>query len=197
MLYSTLKQGKPFPFHNKLAIQLIQQSDLGDIIAMLDDERVNRYLFFAPADERFYRQYFHSILENTAASIANGSWPDNPTFIIRDQHGRYMGMTAVTQVPLLSGNHEVGYQLPAHAWGLGIATQACQMMTNIAFTELGSHKISADCFASNTGSYKTLEKCGYVLEGRQHQYYQSNNGFDDKLYYGLTVKQYLTHLRSS
>lgn len=74
--------------------------------------------------------------------------------------------------------------------GKGVATRACQMMTEIGLTELNAHKVSADCYASNAGSYKTLEKNGFTQEGRQKDYYKREQGFDDKLYYGMTAEQF-------
>lgn len=70
------------------------------------------------------------------------------------------------------------------------AINQCQMMTELGFTELDAHKVSADCYAENVGSYKTLEKCGFVQEGRQKDYYKLEHGFDDKLYYGITAEQF-------
>lgn len=190
MSYQKLKQGEAIPFNESLTIQLIQGSDLQDIIEMLNDDKVNQYLFFAPADNSLYEGFFGPIIENTAQAIKEGVWPDSPTFVIRDQQGQYMGMCAVTAVMFLTGNYEVGYQLPTCAWGKGVATRACQMMTEIGFTELNAHKVSADCYASNAGSYKTLEKNGFTQEGRQKDYYKLEQGFDDKLYYGITAEQF-------
>ena len=184
--YTELKQGNAVAFGDDLTIALIQPSDLIDIIAMLNDERVNQYLFFAPADNSFYEGYFNPLIESTQHAIESGNWAESLVFVIRDSAGKYMGMTAVTSVMFLTGNYEVGYQLPYHAWRQGIATRACQLMVDIGFHQLGAHKISADCYASNVGSYKTLEKCGFVAEGCQKDYYKTEHGFDDKLYYGLT-----------
>ncbi|MET2896720.1 GNAT family protein [Vibrio rotiferianus] len=190
MSYQKLKQGEAIPFNESLTIQLIQGSDLQDIIEMLNDDKVNQYLFFAPADNSLYEGFFGPIIENTAQAIKDDVWPDSPTFVIRDQQGQYMGMCAVTAVMFLTGNYEVGYQLPTCAWGKGVATRACQMMTEIGFTELNAHKVSADCYASNAGSYKTLEKNGFTQEGRQKYYYKLEQGFDDKLDYGMTAEQF-------
>lgn len=190
MSFSKLKQGKTVAFKDDLNITLIRPDDLTDIIQMLDDPRVNQYLFFAPADASLYEGFFGPIIENTQQAIAEGQWPDSPTFVIRDNKGEYMGMTAVTRVMFHQGNFELGYQLPYKAWGQGIASTACRILTEIAFTELGAHKVSADCYASNIGSYKTLEKSGFVREGCQEDYYKQGEGFDDKLYYGMTLRQF-------
>ncbi|WP_425667448.1 GNAT family N-acetyltransferase [Vibrio tubiashii] len=195
MSYQKLKQGQTIPFNESLLIQLIQASDLKDIIEMLNDDKVNKYLFFAPADDSLYEGFFGPIIENTAQAIKDDVWPESPTFVIRDQQGKYMGMCAVTPVMFLTGNYEVGYQLPTCAWGKGIATRACQMMTEIGFTELKAHKVSADCYSSNVGSYKTLEKCGFSQEGRQKDYYKLEQGLEDKLYYGMTAEQFASFSR--
>ncbi len=190
MTYSDLKQGKSVHFKGDLNIALIKADDLADIIAMLGDERVHQYLFFAPADDSLYQGFFGPIIDNTQQAIEQGNWPDSPTFVIRDSQGHYMGMCAITQVMFHQGNYEVGYQLPFKAWGKGVATRACKLLTEIGFSELGAHKISADCYAGNTGSYRTLEKSGYNQEGRQKDYYKLDSGFDDKLYYGLTKAEF-------
>ncbi|OAJ93199.1 GNAT family N-acetyltransferase [Vibrio bivalvicida] len=195
MSYQKLKQGQAIPFNESLFIQLVQASDLKDIIEMLNSDKVNKYLFFAPADDSLYEGFFGPIIENTAQAIKDDVWPESPTFVIRDQQGKYMGMCAVTSVMFLTGNYEVGYQLPTYAWGKGIATRACQMMTEIGFTELKAHKVSADCYSSNVGSYKTLEKCGFSQEGRQKDYYKLEQGLEDKLYYGMTAEQFASFNR--
>ncbi|WP_408646841.1 GNAT family N-acetyltransferase [Vibrio ponticus] len=185
-----LKQGHAVEFSEGLTIAQIKPSDLADIIEMLNDDRVNPYLYFAPADNSLYEGYFNPLIESTQQAIEAGEWAESPVFVIRDLAGKYMGMTAVTAVMFLVGNYEVGYQLPYHAWRQGIATRACQLMTEIGFNQLGAHKISADCYAANVGSYKTLEKCGFKQEGRQKDYYKTQHGFDDKLYYGMTQAEF-------
>ncbi|GEA51748.1 hypothetical protein VIN01S_25520 [Vibrio inusitatus NBRC 102082] len=175
----------------QLTIQLIQKSDLQDIITMLDNPNVAEYLFFAPAPAEVYEGYFGPMIDNTQQAIEDQTYPDNIIGIIRDNSGRYMGMAAITSVMFMDGNYEVGYQLAEHAWKQGIATITCQFFTNIAFDALGAHKVCADCYAANVGSYRTLEKNGYEREGMQQSYYKLESGFDDRLHYGMTRQQYL------
>ena len=90
----------------------------------------------------------------------------------------------------LTGNFEIGFQLPVYAWRKGIATTACKFLTILAFEELNAHKIAADCYFSNIGSAKTLKKCGYRQEGIQKNYYKLDSGFDDRLMFGMTREQF-------
>nr|WP_282561111.1 GNAT family protein [Motilimonas sp. E26] len=187
---SLFKQGKAVPLSDKLTIKLITQDDLKDIIAMLDNPNVTKYLFFAPAPVELYEGFFNPIIENVQQAIAKGEWPESPTAIIRDLDGAYMGMAGLPKVMFMQGNFEVGYQLAEHAWGQGIASLVCAFMTKLAFTELGAHKVTADCYLSNVGSYKVMEKCGYTLEGTQKNYYKVDTGFDDRVLYGITDAQF-------
>lgn len=191
MSITQFKLGQAIPLTDSLTIELIKASDLSEIITMLDDPKVAEYLFFAPSPVEVYQGFFNPIIENTAEAISKGEWPDSITVIIRDLNGQYMGMAGLPEVMFMQGNFEVGYQLPVSAWGQGIATAACEFLTRLAFTELDAHKVTADCYLSNIGSYKTMIKCGYVHEGTQEDYFKLDDGFDDRVHYGMTKAQYL------
>ncbi|MGF1695246.1 GNAT family N-acetyltransferase [Vibrio lamellibrachiae] len=190
MSITNFKQGKDTPLSDEFTIRLITHDDLQDIVTMLGNPNVAKYLFFAPAPVEMYHGFFNPIIENTKESIERGEWPENPTAIIRDRQGRYMGMTGLPSVMFLQGNFEVGYQLSEHAWGQGIATLACQFMTQLAFTQLDAHKVTADCYLGNVGSYKTMARCGYQHEGTQKNYYKLEEGFEDRVHYGITKEQF-------
>ncbi len=190
MSFAAFTKGQRVALTEEFTIALIQAGDFKDIILMLDNPKVTEYLFFAPAPEEVYQGYFGPIIADITQAIADGTASEAPVAIIQDHRGRFMGMAGLSKVMFLVGNYDVGYQLPEHAWGKGVATAACRYMTAYAFQVLGAHKVAADCYASNTGSYKTLEKCGFIVEGRQVSYYRSSEGFDDRLLYGLTQTQY-------
>ncbi|MEI8608985.1 GNAT family N-acetyltransferase [Enterovibrio sp. Hal110] len=186
----TFKRGQAIPLMDGYTIALIQRSDLNDIIEMLGDPKVTEYLYFAPAPEDVYRDYFGPIIEGTAEAIGHGEWPESPTAIIRDHEGRFMGMVGLHAVMFLSGNYELGYKFAQHAWGKGLASSSSAFLLSIAFDVFGAHKVAADCYRSNEGSYKALVKVGLVEEGCQTAYYKTQSGFDDRLHYGITKTQY-------
>jgi len=190
MQYQELKKGLPCQLSDSLTVQLIRQNDFDDIVKMLGNPNVSKFLFFAPAPVEVYEAFFVPIIENTHQAIESGIWPENPTFIIRNSSGNYMGMIGISQVTMLSGNFDVGHQLPEHAWGQGIGTLGCQFATRLAFSQLGAHKVCADCYASNIASARVLEKSGYIMEGIQKDYYQLEDKLDDRLLFGMTTAQY-------
>eukprot|EP00012_Vannella_robusta_P010069 CAMPEP_0206200920 /NCGR_PEP_ID=MMETSP0166-20121206/11197_1 /ASSEMBLY_ACC=CAM_ASM_000260 /TAXON_ID=95228 /ORGANISM="Vannella robusta, Strain DIVA3 518/3/11/1/6" /LENGTH=160 /DNA_ID=CAMNT_0053619411 /DNA_START=21 /DNA_END=500 /DNA_ORIENTATION=- len=153
-------------------MKFISQDDMDDILTMLEDPEVYRYLYFAPGPADSFRQYFNPFIEGSAAAVEQGKWPESLIYIIRDDESRFMGMAAITAVAMHKGNYEVGYQLPKHAWRKGIASTACSLLTALAFNTLGAHKVTADCYGGNLGSRRVLEKSGFLHEGTQEGYYK-------------------------
>lgn len=190
MEFDKLKQGVTCSWIKGLTVQLISQEDLSDICTLLEDPAVTEFLYFAPAPEELYREYFGAIIKATREAIEREEWAEKISFILRDQAGQFMGIYSLTRTLFLEGNFEVAYMFPRHAWGKGIATAACAFLTRMAFSELGAHKVVADCYANNIGSYTVLEKNGYKLEGCQKAYYKLETGYTDKMLYGLTIEQY-------
>ncbi len=171
-------------------LSLVTQNDLDDLVEMLQDERVTEYLFFAPAADEVYIGYFQPIIDEIKQALELQQLAKNLILVARDDNGRYMGMSGLTQVMFLEGNYEVGFQLPAHAWGQGLATLLSDTLLSIAFEHFSAHKVTADCYGGNVGSYKTLQKVGLVAEGKQSDYYKLASGFDDKLHFGITATQW-------
>jgi len=180
-----LKAGQAIPLFADYQIRLIQQTDLEAIKHMLADPKVSEYLFFAPAPVEVYEGYFNPMIEGISTAIKADVWADNLVFVVLDKHNEFAGMIGLTQVPMLVGNFEIGYQLPHKNWGKGITSHACQLISQLAFETLGAHKITADCYASNKGSYAVLLKSGYAQEGSSKGYYKTEQGLEDRLYFGL------------
>ena len=66
------------------------------------------------------------------------------------------------------------------------------MLTRMAFEELDAHKITADFYEGNIASARVLKKLGYVKEGQSEAYYKTDEGFEDKVFVGMTRDQYLS-----
>lgn len=80
---------------------------------------------------------------------------------------------------------EVGYLLKIEAQGKGIASEALALIKNYAFTTLRLNKLVASCSSGNIGSYKVLEKAGFLREGCLKQNTILNGKYIDDYVYGL------------
>ncbi|MFB6611893.1 GNAT family N-acetyltransferase [Agromyces sp. NPDC056379] len=75
-----------------------------------------------------------------------------------------MGQSHVDDGPWRRAEAGIGYLLdPAHA-GNGYATEIARALLDLAFGELGVHRVTAGCFADNTASWRIMEKLGMRRE---------------------------------
>ena len=85
---------------------------------------------------------------------------------------------------------EYGIVLDKKFWGQEIGTRTLKLLLNFGFSELGLHRIEADCDPLNIGSKRMIEKAGMKFEGYLHKYYVVRGESRDRLMYALTYEDY-------
>jgi RimJ/RimL family protein N-acetyltransferase len=80
-------------------------------------------------------------------------------------------------------------------WGMGIATEAIQLISNHAFEVLNLHKITASCYSCNQGSAKAFIKSGFLHEGSRILHAKLGIQWVDLLEYGLINKNYKSAIK--
>jgi len=80
---------------------------------------------------------------------------------------------------------EVGFMIKPSAQGNGFAGDALSLVKNYALSELKLNKLVATCSVRNSGSFKLLEKYGFVREGCLKQNTIINGQYVDDYIYGL------------
>jgi UDP-4-amino-4,6-dideoxy-N-acetyl-beta-L-altrosamine N-acetyltransferase len=99
-----------------------------------------------------------------------------------------IGMIGIYQIDHRNHHAEIGSTLvgdPA-MWGKGIGTEMISMMLDYAFTDLGLHRIYAYALASNTGSIRAKQKCGFQVEGILREAFYGQGSFQDIILVGIT-----------
>jgi RimJ/RimL family protein N-acetyltransferase len=80
---------------------------------------------------------------------------------------RLIGSATFSQLDVANGS--VTYHITIgekDAWGLGYGTEATELMLELAFDQLGLHRVSLAVFEFNTRAIRSYEKAGFRLEGR-------------------------------
>jgi RimJ/RimL family protein N-acetyltransferase len=185
--FGLITKGESAQIGKNVNIRLIKMEDFNPLVKMLNNPAANKFLFYAPAPAEAFEGFFNPMIEAAALAIKNNTWPDAACLIIENDDGDFLGNIGLAQNPFLSGNLEIGFHIEPSAWGKGIATLVASFTIDIAFNHLDVYKLCADCYGSNTGSVKVLEKVGFLKEGCQKGYY---NNEDDKLIFGLTKNEY-------
>ena len=70
-------------------------------------------------------------------------------------------------------------------WGKGIATEAISLIVRHAFTKLNLRRLTSGMSSLNTGSRKSFEKNGFVIEGTLREHFFYKGSYVDELMMGL------------
>ena len=84
------------------------------------------------------------------------------------------------------------FQLDRAVWGRGYATEAARALVDAGFSELGMHRIWADCDPRNAGSIGVLEKVGFRREGHLVENAWIKGEWVDSLIYALLRREWPT-----
>jgi RimJ/RimL family protein N-acetyltransferase len=150
-------------FTPRLEIERPRAEDAEAIFARYtSDPEVTRYVAFPR----------HRSVEDARWFIgfSDAEWTRAPAgpYMIRDRETRsVLGSTGLMfETPFRAAT---GYVLARDAWGLGYATEALQVMVDLA-SPLGVRRLHAFVHPDHARSVRVLEKCGFALEGvrRQH-----------------------------
>ena len=76
-------------------------------------------------------------------------------------------------------------------WGKGIASEAVNLIIEIASSKHSLHKVFAGVSSKNIASQKVLMKTGFSLEGIRKEHLFYNNEWQDQYDYGLILKNRL------
>ena len=76
----------------------------------------------------------------------------------------------------------MGYKLDAALCGQGYMTEAVQKLSEIAFKELGLHRIEANIMPRNAASLRVAEKAGFYREGLALKYLNINGVWEDHIH---------------
>ena len=160
--------------------------DLDAIAAMLAKASVCEHMSFGPNTPDETRAYFQPLVDPMQASLQRDETPDSHVFTIREGNDSHVvGDCALLPVMFGDGNYTIGYQLDDHFWRRGFGTRACQFVIWYGFVQLGARRLSGEAFASNLGSIRILETCGFTREGVRRQYYGSGGQRHDDVQFGL------------
>jgi ribosomal-protein-alanine N-acetyltransferase len=76
----------------------------------------------------------------------------------------------------------LGYKLDADEINKGYMTEALRKGIDIAFNEVGLHRIEANIMPKNKRSLRTVEKLGFYNEGLAYKYLKINGKWEDHIH---------------
>ncbi len=88
------------------------------------------------------------------------------------------------------GEANIGYELASEHWGQGYATEAARAILAFGFTDLGLHRVWAECVAENAGSAHVLEKLGMRREAHFREHWRMRDRWWDTLTYAILADEW-------
>jgi RimJ/RimL family protein N-acetyltransferase len=85
----------------------------------------------------------------------------------RNDVDRLMG---VIEIRPRSHDADIGYVLGRSYWGNGFMTEAVRALSDVVLADPRFFRVQATCDVENRASARTLEKSGFVREGRLERY---------------------------
>ncbi|CVK71688.1 putative acetyltransferase [Streptococcus pneumoniae] len=85
---------------------------------------------------------------------------------------------------------EIGYTLHPDYWGRGYVPEAACALIDLAFKDLGLHKIELTCFGYNLQSQRVAEKLGFTLEARIRDRKDAQGNCCDDLRYAFLKSEW-------
>ena len=120
----------------------------------------------------------------------NGDRAYDLTIRSRDNHEHHFGTISVwwTSKPHLTG--EIGYWVRSDSTGEGICTETTARLLQIAFEELGMHRVSVRIAAGNLASERVAQKLGFVREGLLRDEVKVGSSWLDHTIWGLLDREW-------
>ena len=113
------------------------------------------------------------------------SFGESRHYAIADEDDEYLGTISLKNIDLKNRNAEYAIGLCKDAIGTGVAAQATQAILQIAFEELGLHKVYLSVFSDNARAIRFYEKQGFIKEGCFTQHVWVRGKFRDWSWYAI------------
>lgn len=164
----------------RIKLEKLDQSDWPVFKELYTNPKVMKHVY-DPFTEDVARKVFEARLE---------PWNENSdgwlSFSINDLASETkLGIIGLKITKHSAKIAEVGVMLTEKAQGKGVASESLDLLVQYALDELMLNKLVAICSTNNHGSYKLLEKQGFVREGCLAQNSITNNQYIDDYVYAL------------
>lgn len=109
---------------------------------------------------------FVKMLNDCENGIVDKNYASSSSYFVLDEKGKMIGATSLRHYLTVAGYHSwghIGYGVRPSERRKGYATRMLQMMLEQAKAR-NIYKVLLAAYESNIGSWKTIERCGGVLE---------------------------------
>ena len=180
----------PWDFHPvhgpRVTLDLLRDDDLEALYAMQSDPEVCRYLLY----EARSRDKVVEVLARDAAATRLENPDDYVQPAIRDEDGRFAGTMYFHLTSVDDRTAEIGWILTPSAQGKGYATEAARLLLDLAFVELGLHRVYAELDPRNGASVAICKRLGMRHEAHFTEHMWLKDEWTDTGIYAILEREW-------
>lgn len=156
----------------RVTLDVLRPDDFEALYAIQSDLDVCRYLLYEPRSAEKVRE----VLARDAAATRLAEADDYVQPAIRDASGTLIGTMYFRIASLDDKSAEIGWLLAPRFQGRGYAAEAAGLLLDLAFSELGLHRVSAELDPRNDASVALCLRLGMRHEAhfREHMWFKGD-----------------------
>ena len=174
----------------RLQFKEFQKEDFPLFASVFTNEEVMRYAWIdAFQKEADCAAFFEEVLENKKKEDKRLIYEYG---VYNRESGAFMGFACLESASRNEdgGMAELGYFFLPEFWGAGYATETAKRLLQLAFEELGFHKVTARCHEHNKNSENLMRKVGMIKEGELRKARYKKGMWYHEPNYGILREEY-------
>ena len=173
--------GPPFLHGERVDLHTVVEADAEFIARGRNDPAVRPWL---------PRSRPHAVTEAREDVVGYMSDDSEGLGLLACVDGDPVGLISMFMVEVDSGRAFIGAWFVPEAQGKGYGTDAVGRLVEYGFDERRLHRMGAAARADDDASRATLEKLGFVQEGRHREHYYVEGTYVDQITYGLLESEW-------
>ena len=141
----------------RVTLRPIDERDVGDLLRAVRDPELRRLT-------GTHREFTETDL--AAWCRSRGDAPGRYDWAVEDAEG-WVGDCSLNEID--PDNESAGYRIALGKPGRGLGTEATDLVLDLAFGELGLHRVELEVFDFNVRAQKSYAKSGFTVEGVKRQ----------------------------
>lgn len=180
----------PWDFHaiagDRVTLDLLRPDDFDALYEMQSDPEVCRYLLY----EARSREQVAEVLKRDAAATRLETDDDYIQPAIRGPRGEFLGTMYFKIASVADRTAEIGWILLPSSQGKGYAREAAALLIDLAFGELGLHRVYAELDPRNAASVALCERLGMRHEAHHVEHMWLKGEWTDTGHYAILEREW-------
>ncbi|KND32136.1 GNAT family N-acetyltransferase [Streptomyces acidiscabies] len=170
----------------RLSLRELSKDDVDAVHAIYGNSEATEHLSFTPRS----LEEVDGIVTRSIGSAGADPRQEYALAVIENDGGGLVGFARLALDPHQQRAATIGFALRPDTWGKGYGKETVHLLLDLAFEDLGLHRVWAARAPLNMASEKTLISAGLVEEGRIRGHVHVRGAWRDSIVYGILKEEW-------